>query len=235
MTAVRLAMAGGPRGRWWAALAAVALVHALPGQAMQTGIVGYSGQQGVSCNDSCHMDGVTPLVRFEGPQRVMADAVASFRFVVTSQSSKQKVAGFNVAASDGVLGVVAGQGEQLEFDELTHDAPKPNVDSAASWQFTWQAPSQPGVYTLYGAGLSANGNGTRNGDDSNLTTLEVKVSAEAIGDANCDARVTAADVTAVVVLLPGGVPGACDGADANGNGGVTAVDIPVVVAALFGE
>ena len=61
------------------------------------------------------------------------------------------------------------------------------------------------------------------------------MSAEAIGDANCDARVTAADVTAVVVLLPGGVPGACDGADANGNGGVTAVDIPVVVAALFGE
>jgi hypothetical protein len=240
VTAVRGGMTRRFRRRRWAALAAVvgaaiALVHAPPAQAMQNGIVGYSGKQGVSCNDSCHMDGVTPLVRFEGPQRVMADAVATFRFVVTSQASKQTVAGFNVAASDGVLGVVAGQGEQLEFEELTHDAPKPNVDGAASWQFTWQAPSPPGVYTLYGAGLSANGNGTRNGDDSNFTALDVTVSAGPIGDANCDAQVSAADVTAVVALLPGGVPGACDSADANGDGGVTAVDIPVVVAALFGE
>jgi hypothetical protein len=221
----------------WAAAAGVAVVLlSVPRvQGLQNGITGYSGKQGATCNDSCHQGGATPLVRFEGPTRVMADAIATFRFVVTSQASKQKVAGFNVAADDGMLGVVAGQDGHVEFDELTHDAPKPNVNGEASWEFTWQAPSQPGMYTLYGAGVSANGNGTNGGDDSDLTSLDVTVVSGPIGDANCDARVTAADTTAVVALLPGGVLGDCTGADVNGDGGVTAADVPLVIAALFGE
>ena len=219
----------------WLALAAMALVNVPQAAAKQNGITGYSGKQGATCNDDCHVGGITPLVRFEGTQRVMADALATFRFVVTSQASKQKVAGFNVAASDGMLDVAAGQSEHLEFDELTHDAPKPNTDGEASWQFTWRAPNQPGTYTLYGSGLSANGNGTDGGDDSNFTTLNVTVTSEAIGDANCDMRVSAPDVTAVVKLLPAGVPGGCNGADVNGDGAVDVRDLPVVVAALFGE
>ena len=106
-------------------------------------MIGNSGKEGASCNDNCHLGGVTPLVRFEGTQRVMADAVATFRFVVTSQGAKQKVAGFNVAASDGMLDVVPGQSEHVEFEELTHDTPKPNVDGEAGWQFTWRAPPSP--------------------------------------------------------------------------------------------
>jgi hypothetical protein len=224
-----------PRPVWaGAASIAVVLASVAPAPGLQTGITGNSGKQGATCYD-CHQGGETPLVRFEGPTRVLTDAIATFRFIVTSQATKQKVAGFNVASSEGVLGVVAGQDERVEFDELTHEAPKPNVNAAASWEFTWQAPSQQGVYTLYGAGLSANGNGTNGGDDSNLTTLDVTVTAGPVGDANCDARVTAADVTAVVALLPGGVPGDCMGADADADGGVTAGDIAVVVAALFGE
>jgi hypothetical protein len=109
------------------------------------------------------------------------------------------------------------------------------VDGAAGWQFTWRSPQQPGAYTLYGAGLSANGNGTNGGDDSNLTTLNVTVTSEPIGDANCDMRSSAADVTAVAKLLPAGVPGACNGADMNGDGAVDARDVAVVVAALFGD
>ena len=217
------------------ALAAMALVNVPQAAAKQNGITGYSGKQGATCNDDCHVSGVTPLVRFEGTQRVLADAVATFRFVVTSQASKQKVAGFNVASSDGALDVVIGQSEHLEFDELTHDAPKPNVNGEAGWQFTWHAPNQPGVYVLYGAGLSANGNGTDGGDDSNLTTLNLTVTSEPIGDANCDTRVSAADVSAVATLLPAGVPGACNGADVNGDGAVNAADVAAVVAAVFGD
>jgi len=219
----------------WLALAAMALVNVPQVGAKQNGIVGYSGKQGATCDDDCHVGGVTPLVRFEGTQRVMADALATFRFVVTSQASKQKVAGFNVAASDGVLDIVAGQSEHVEFDELTHDAPKSNVDGEAGWQFTWHAPNQPGQYVLYGAGLSANGNGTDGGDDSNLTTLNVTVTSEPIGDANCDTLVSAADVSAVAKLLPAGVPGACNGADANGDGAVNVADVAAVVTAVFGD
>ncbi len=92
-----------------------------------------------------------------------------------------------------------------------------------------------GVYRLYGAGLSANGNGTDGGDDSNWAVLDVTVTADVIGDTNCDARLSAADVTAVAILLPGGVANACSGADADGNGAVDAGDVAVVVAALFGD
>ncbi|HVO26529.1 MAG TPA: choice-of-anchor V domain-containing protein [Candidatus Margulisiibacteriota bacterium] len=212
---------------------AIVLLGVGGARGLETGITGNSGKQGATCDDDCHHGGVTPLVRFEGPTQVMADAIATFRFVVTSQSAKQTVAGFNVAASDGVLGVVAGQDEQLEFDELTHQAPNPNLNGEASWEFTWQAPS-PGVYTLYGAGLSANNNGTDGGDDSNLTTVNITVTAGPVGDANCDARVTAADVTAVAARLSSGVPGDCVGVDANGDGSVTTDDVAVVVAALFG-
>jgi hypothetical protein len=219
----------------WLVLAAMTLVSVPQAGAKQNGITGYSGKQGATCNDDCHLGGVTPLVRFEGTQRVMADAVATFRFVVTSQASKQKVAGFNVAASDGMLDVVARQSEHLELDELTHDAPKPNVDGEASWQFTWRAPNQPGTYTLYGAGLSANGNGTDGGDESNLTTLKVTVTSEPIGDANCDTHVTATDVTAVVILLPAGVPAVCNGADVNGDGTVNLRDVAAAVTAVFSD
>lgn len=225
--------------RPWCALAtavgaAAVLTSAPQVQAMQNGITGYSGKQGATCNDDCHTGGVTPLVRFDGPRRVMADAVATFRFVVTSQSSKQKVAGFNVAVNDGVLGVLPNQGEHLEFDELTHDAAKPNVNGEAGWLFSWKAPGQPGVSRLYGAGLSANGNGTDGGDDSDVTVFTATVTSEPIGDTNCDARLSAADATAVVELLPSGAPGACSGADADGSGVVDASDVAVVVAALFG-
>lgn len=219
----------------WLTLVAMVLANVQPAGAKQNGITGYSGKQDATCNDDCHLGGVAPLVRFEGSQRVMADAVATFRFVVTSQASKQKVAGFNVATSGGVLDVVAGQSEHLELDELTHDAPKPNADGEASWQFTWRVPNQPGAYTLYGSGLSANGNGTDGGDDSNMTTLNVTVTTEAIGDANCDTRVSVADVTAVGMLLPAGVPAACDGADVNGDGVVNVADVAAVVTAVFGD
>jgi len=218
-----------------AALLILIVARALPAGAKQNGITGYSGKQGATCNDDCHVGGVTPLVRFDGPQRVLADTIATFRFVVTSQAAKQKVAGFNVAADDGLLAVLPDQGERFEFDELTHDAPKPNVGSEASWLFTWHVPAQLGIYQLYGAGLSANGNGTDGGDDSNLTTLSVTVTDQPVGDANCDTRVSAADTTAVVIQIPSAGVGACAGVDVNGDGVVDARDLGVLVAALFGD
>ncbi len=228
----------GPRPRRLCYVATACAVFCLAttghAAATQSGIVGNSGKQGTTCNDSCHADGVPPLVRFEGPHAVMADALATFRFVVESQSPRQTVAGFNVAASDGVLGVVPGQGARVEADEITHEAAKPNTGGEASWQFTWRAPNQLGAYTLYGAGLSANGNGSRPGDDSATTTLGVTVTPnEQPGDANCDRRLTAADLTAIVTLLPSGVPAGCNLADADGDGFMRASDLALVVATLF--
>lgn len=218
-----------------AVLVAACLLHADPTRGMMNGITGYSGKQGDTCNDSCHSDGVTPVVRFEGPTDVTANAIATFRFIVESQSVRQIDAGFNVAASDGVLQPLPGQDEHFDTDELTQDSPKANVAGLASWDFTWQAPSQPGTYTLYGAGLSANGNEARGGDDSAKTTLTITVvpAVAQPGDANCDGRAAAADVIGVEVLLPAGVPGDCPNADVNGDGVVDESDLTATVGALF--
>jgi YVTN family beta-propeller protein len=59
--------------------------------------------------------------------------------------------------------------------------------------------------------------------------------AEPVGqhaDANCDGRVSAADVTGLIERLPSGDPGAC-GADVQRDGMVAPSDLPVMIAALF--
>jgi outer membrane protein assembly factor BamB len=162
-----------------ATVAVLAMVRATPVHGLSEGIIGYSGKQGSTCN-TCHSDGTAPVVKFDGPESLSAGALGTFRFVVESQSATQGAAGFNLAASGGVLAVLPDEGEQLMSDdlggtELTHTAPKANMSGRASWQFTWQAPSFPGPQTLYGAGLSVNGNGTRSGDAATAATFSVTV------------------------------------------------------------
>jgi len=55
-----------------------------------------------------------------------------------------------------------------------------------------------------------------------------------IGDANCDDRLTVADVTAAVIDLSVGSPGRC-GADVTGDGVVTEVDVVAIVGGVYGE
>lgn len=204
------------------------------GWAIQTGITGFSGKTGDTCNDSCHSGGTTPLVRFEGPARIAVGSLATFRFVVVSQSTRQLVAGFNVAASEGTLDAVPGHGERVEVDELTHELPKASVDGSTAFTFIWRSPEHSGGQTLYGAGLSANNNANRNGDDSATATLAVSVTpSPESGDANCDARFSAADLAAALRLFPAAAPPACALADVDGDGVVNESDVGLIVASLF--
>src|SRR3989304_2884850 len=95
----------------WLMLAVVllALLPARGALANMTGKTERSGKQGTICNE-CHAGGVAPLVHFEGPMELAAGAIATFRFVIQSQSASQTSAGFNVAAEAGQLGGVPGQG-----------------------------------------------------------------------------------------------------------------------------
>lgn len=206
---------------------------AVSAEGLSTGITGNSGKQGSNCAD-CHSGGTAPLVRLEGPSAVYAGALATFRFVVESQSSRQQFAGFNVAASQGRLEPLRGEGAYAQLGELTHDTPKPATDNETSWRFTWRAPATAGDQTLFGAGLSANGNGTRSGDEMALLELTVTVADEPrAGDANCDGSLSAADLTEINALTILGTIGACELADANCDGGVSQADATVVIAALF--
>jgi hypothetical protein len=83
----------------------------------------------------------------------------------------------NVAASSGTLAVITGQGTRLSFEEITHSAPRDNVDGVATWEFTWTAPMSPGTYVLFGAGNSVNLDGTRLGDLAGTATIGIVVGA----------------------------------------------------------
>jgi hypothetical protein len=156
-------------------LVASALLLDTRARANTGGISGVSGKQGSTCS-SCHSGGLTPEVRFVGPNSVAPGAMELFRFEVQSVVPNQRRAGFNVASSEGRLDVLPDQGERrTQTNELTHTAPKQNVDMVAGWDFTWTAPDTPGIYTLFGAGNSVNFNGQPTGDRSNTTTLDVEV------------------------------------------------------------
>lgn len=55
------------------------------------------------------------------------------------------------------------------------------------------------------------------------------------GDANCDGRIDAADVTAVIALIPFIDSGDCGGADANDDDRVDAADIDATIRLLYQE
>lgn len=152
----------------------VAIASAQASFAFSSGITGYSGKSSQTCN-ACHAGGELPDVQFQGPTQVAPGATATFRFVLTTESSAQDEAGFNVAASAGSLRVIAGQRSRLSVGELTHSDPKSIEDDEASWEFDWIAPTAAGEQTLYGAGNAVNGNNNTLGDRARATTFIVQV------------------------------------------------------------
>jgi hypothetical protein len=148
-----------------------------PARANSGGIAGRSGKQGGSCT-SCHGGGIPPEVALVGPTRLLLGETATFRFAVRSAGPNQRAAGFNVAASAGMLAVIDGQGARFarQLGELTHVGAKRNDDGGlAQWEFLWTAPDTPGGQRLFAAGNSVNLNGQSSGDRSATTTLDVEV------------------------------------------------------------
>lgn len=201
--------------------------------AKDSGIVGYSGEDGLTCN-TCHAGGVAPDVRFEGPTVVAAGQTALFRFVVTSHGSEQLFAGFNVSANGGTLARVSddfGVKDQIFGDavELTHTQPRENdEDGEASWLFAWQAPETLEEDTLYGAGNSVDGFFDQAGDESAATTLLVNVGCP--GDCSDDETVTVDELVRGIDAALGTEPlDDCRLADGNGDGSVSISELVAAV------
>jgi hypothetical protein len=191
--------------------------------AHSTGETLHSGKQGPTCAE-CHSGGVAPAVQFIGPAAVEAGESATYRFEVQSMAAQQIAAGFNVAASGGLLGMLPDESEQLipvpgSTAELTHTQPKMNMDMVADWDFTWTAPPAPGAYTLFGAGNSVNLNGLPTGDRSSTTTFQVVVS-EAAAPTPTATPLPSATLAGVRT----GHSGHCVG-DCNGDGAVTVSEL----------
>jgi len=222
------------------------LGYAATGFANKTGITGASGKSNGFYCKGCHSGGTTPTVAFDGPTAMDPGSTATFSFTVSSHSASQIAAGLDVAASDGILGVVNAQETRLEHSEVTHNAPKGNDDNGqAIFLFTWQAPASPGIYTLFGAGTSVNLNDLRTGDAAARTTYAIAVggvstptpppmeptatatatptvTVTCIGDCGGDGEVTVDELITGVNIALGATPtSTCPVFDANGDGEVT--------------
>lgn len=196
--------------------------------ARDDGTIGLSGKNSGTFCSNCHGGGEDPTVTFSGPTVVAPGAIATFAFTVRSGAPlSQLYAGLNLAASDGTLSVPSGQGLRIELGEVTHSEPKPNdVSGQATFEFQWQAPSSPGVYTLFGSGVSANGDVRRTGDGAERTTMEVFV-----GVATPTPSAPLPTATATATATPEAV--ACVG-DCNGDGEVTVDEVIIGVNIALG-
>ncbi|NMO14496.1 hypothetical protein HPC49_32630 [Pyxidicoccus fallax] len=142
--------------------------------ATSAGQVGHSGKQAnMTCmNSGCHTGGgAAPSVTIEGPDTLAPGATGSYKLVITGGPAVR--GGFNVAVDNGTL--TAGTGQRKQSEELTHSGPKAFTNGRVEFDFTLVAPASAGTINLFGAGNSADGKGTQDGDSSAMSKKTITV------------------------------------------------------------
>ena len=140
------------------------------------GIAGFSGANGSTCT-VCHPAGVNPTVSLSavsGSTTVAPGSVTSYRFTLSGGPAAG--AGVDIAASNGTIIDTNASGTRMAGSELVHSTPNSMSGGSITWSFNWQAPTTPGTYTIYAAGMSTNGTGGTSGDSTGTTSLQVTVS-----------------------------------------------------------
>jgi hypothetical protein len=189
----------------------IAALSALGGgaaRAYTTGISGYSGKTGELCTE-CHAAGtVKPKATLSGPTTLAAGAIGTYTLLidtdVTSSASTAmpRSAGLDVATTGGTLGTVVQMNSTRILDgELSHTDKLPRAD-LVQVMFTLKAPDTAGTVTLYAAALSANGDGTNQGDGTDSTQLAVQVSAPPPPDLATPLDLAGLDLAGLDLLSP---------------------------------
>lgn len=139
------------------------------------GAPGYSGASGQTCN-ACHSGGVAPTVTISGADTLAAGETGTYVIVVSSASPAfDKFAGVDVSASAGTLAANPAQNsDALQMGEVVQNK-LAGPFAKLEFQFDLTAPSAPGMVTLFGDGLSCDGNGGEDGDSSATTTKLIMV------------------------------------------------------------
>jgi chitodextrinase len=168
---------------------------------LQHGISASSGGRtgangGASCK-SCHGDATGAVLTITGPTTVNAGATNQYTATITGGPAV--VGGADVHVSSGTLASLTGQGTKLLNGDLVHSSPKPFASGSVSWNFNWTAPATAGTVSMFGAGNSADGDGSDAGDAGDgATTRTITVQAAAtnqppVANAGPDQSVNDAD------------------------------------------
>lgn len=139
------------------------------------GVAGDSGAASGRCTD-CHGGGKAPKVAITGPASLGAGDTGEYLITISSATPMaQKFAGADVSASAGQLEPGGGQNTtKLLSGELVQDRLAGPFDPL-QFKFSLVAPEAPGPVTLFGAGLSADGDGTTSGDGAATTMFMLTV------------------------------------------------------------
>ena len=167
-----------------------------PVAASSGGIAGFSGNpasgQGGNICSQCHSGGIVPTVVIAGPSEVLPGSTNRYLLRISGGQGMGLGAegGMDVSAEDGTL-LATDPGTQivnfLGVDDVVHIAPRGASLGVVTFSFDWQAPLLPGIYNLYGAGNSVDGNNNFNGDAPAADILAVTVasmSANAPGESS---------------------------------------------------
>jgi hypothetical protein len=137
-----------------------------------------------ACSD-CHGFDATSVMIL-GPSSVAHDSVNTYELRISGDGPAIQ-GGLDVAAVEGVLDTIDGQGNQLIFvsgnnNELTHDGVKAFSSGTVSWLFTWAArdfgtldPLPVGSYDIFAQGVNGSGGQGTIGDFTGMTTFTVQV------------------------------------------------------------
>ncbi len=144
------------------------------------GINGYSGNPatngGTTCSN-CHSGGAVPTITLTGPSSVQPGSISTFTFTISG--GQQNSGGLDVSVNGGTL-INTLANTRLQASEITHNQRSAAAtDGSVSWRFNWQAPTTPGAYILYAAGLSANGDSNTTQDAVATIAYSVTVSSAA--------------------------------------------------------
>jgi hypothetical protein len=90
----------------------------------------------------------------------------------------------------------------LKSSELTQQAPLAFAGGSVSFTFQVTAPSAPGMFTLYGNGLSCNNDSSTGGDNESQTSLQVSVAGGGQGGQDAGTSGSGAAGPTVVLLNP---------------------------------
>lgn len=144
------------------------------------GISGYSGNVATNAGNTCmfcHSGGTTPSINLTGPVLVQPGTINTYTLTISGGQAHS--GGMDVSVDAGTLMNMLAK-TRLQSGEINHNQRATAAgDGSVSWNFNWQAPTTPGSYTLYGAGLSTNGDGNTTGDGVATIVYSVTVSTAA--------------------------------------------------------
>ena len=129
-----------------------------------TALAHSAGQPGPGCMN-CHGSGDYDIEVTTSPSSFAPGAEVDVTVTITQPSGDN--AGVFVAANEGTLGAVGGQGLAAVPAGLTHTSPKAISGGDVSFTFAWTAPSEPGAVRFDVSTLVGNGNGSSSGDQGN--------------------------------------------------------------------